>query len=260
MEIRRFKYVSGPPAPPEGLGSKRRRIRRCGSAAIYPVSGLDLDSSEEYKSKSDFSPPASSSSSSSSSPSREGQSPAGCPKYGVMAVCGRRRDMEDAISVRPAFAEESSGLHFFGVFDGHGCSHVSIKAPFKIFHVISLSNTIFAQVAESCKNRMHGLVAEELKRDVSDYSKLTEAEWKAAMERSFHRMDASVSGAGGEQSTNCRCEMQTRKSEHVGSTAVVAVVAPDCVVVSNCGDSRAVLCRGGVPIPLSSDHKVGTHQ
>jgi protein phosphatase 2C len=49
------------------------------------------------------------------------QDPDRCPRYGVSSVCGRRREMEDAVSVRPDFL---SGSHFFGVFDGHGCSHV----------------------------------------------------------------------------------------------------------------------------------------
>ena len=42
----------------------------------------------------------------------------------------------------------------------------------------------------------------------------------------------------------------------VGSTAVVAVVGRRRIVVANCGDSRAVLSRGGVALPLSTDHKV----
>lgn len=41
----------------------------------------------------------------------------------------------------------------------------------------------------------------------------------------------------------------------VGSTAVVAVVGGEVVVVANCGDSRAVICRDGVAVPLSNDHK-----
>ena len=49
-----------------------------------------------------------------------------CPKYGVTSVCGRRRDMEDAVSVHGSFSNKS---HFFGVFDGHGCSHVIIFEP-----------------------------------------------------------------------------------------------------------------------------------
>lgn len=52
------------------------------------------------------------------------------PKYGMTSVCGRRRDMEDAVSIHPLFCKEnsenSSNLHFFGVYDGHGCSHVNI--------------------------------------------------------------------------------------------------------------------------------------
>ncbi|EFH64500.1 hypothetical protein ARALYDRAFT_893701 [Arabidopsis lyrata subsp. lyrata] len=39
------------------------------------------------------------------------------------------------------------------------------------------------------------------------------------------------------------------------STAVVSVVTPEKIIVSKCGDSRAVLCHNGVAIPLSVDHK-----
>lgn len=55
-----------------------------------------------------------------------------CPKFGVTSVCGRRRDMEDAASIHPCFSQHKEGstasngnLHFYGVFDGHGCSHVN---------------------------------------------------------------------------------------------------------------------------------------
>ena len=42
----------------------------------------------------------------------------------------------------------------------------------------------------------------------------------------------------------------------VGSTAVVAVVGEEEVVVANCRDSRVVMCSGGVALALSKDHKV----
>lgn len=52
------------------------------------------------------------------------------PKFGMTSVCGRRRDMEDAVSIHPGFSqpdgEAQSGFHFFGVYDGHGCSHVNL--------------------------------------------------------------------------------------------------------------------------------------
>ena len=40
-----------------------------------------------------------------------------------------------------------------------------------------------------------------------------------------------------------------------GCTAVVACVRGDQLVVANAGDSRAVLCRSGIAVPLSEDHK-----
>lgn len=58
-----------------------------------------------------------------------------CPKYGITSVCGRRRDMEDAVSVHPSFCKEKNEqnqkpFHFFGVYDGHGCSHVNKYSNF----------------------------------------------------------------------------------------------------------------------------------
>ncbi|KAJ6904415.1 hypothetical protein NC652_022864 [Populus alba x Populus x berolinensis] len=152
------------------------------------------------------------------------------PKFGVASICGRRRDMEDAVAIHPSFCrkdhESTTELHYFGVYDGHGCSHVAVK----------------------CKERMHELVKEEVG---------SKEEWKSAMERSFRRMDKEVIAwnQGMEIRANCRCEMRTPECDAVGSTAVVAVVTPDKIIVANCGDSRAVLCRNGKPLPLSSDHK-----
>lgn len=40
-----------------------------------------------------------------------------------------------------------------------------------------------------------------------------------------------------------------------GSTAVCAFVSPDKVYIANCGDSRAIICRDGVPALTSHDHK-----
>ncbi|RWW11023.1 hypothetical protein GW17_00025397 [Ensete ventricosum] len=163
------------------------------------------------------------------------------PKYGMMAVCGRRREMEDAVSIRPNFVGRACGaaarnFNFFGVYDGHGCSHV----------------------AALCRDRMHELVAEEMSRLGSD--PLPPEAWTRLMERSFSLMDSEAAAAAAKTGNVrlipcCRCELQTPRCDNVGSTAVVAVVGPTRIVVANCGDSRAVLCRGGVPVPLSFDHK-----
>ncbi|CAE7235069.1 unnamed protein product [Symbiodinium pilosum] len=46
-----------------------------------------------------------------------------------------------------------------------------------------------------------------------------------------------------------------REAGRVGCTAVVCLVQSKQLVVANAGDSRVVLSRGGVAIPLSEDHK-----
>ena len=69
-------------------------------------------------------------------------------KHRATSVAGRSREMEDAVSVREAFAvgEVDGGrCDFYGVFDGHGCSHV----------------------ADACREQMHELLAEELCADSS---------------------------------------------------------------------------------------------
>lgn len=92
-----------------------------------------------------------------------------------------------------------------------------------------------------CGERLHEIVREEVEGS-------EEPSWKETMERSFSRMDKEVTewcseGGAGVSRSNCRCELRTPQCDAVGSTAVVAVVTPDKIVVSNCGDSRAVLCR-----------------
>jgi protein phosphatase 2C len=161
-------------------------------------------------------------------------------RHGFASVVGRRREMEDAVSVREAFLaaalpaeSEDTGKaaaparDFYGVFDGHGCSHV----------------------ADACRDRMHELVADELSSTIPTNPSL----YAPALERSFARMDAEVASSGCGASASCRCE--SHKCDHVGSTAVVSIVDAHQIIVANCGDSRAVLCRDGKPVPLSSDHK-----
>ncbi|KAJ9164286.1 hypothetical protein P3X46_023882 [Hevea brasiliensis] len=91
-----------------------------------------------------------------------------------------------------------------------------------------------ARVSEACRERLHRVLEEEIVEGRAGMG----IEWDKVMEGCFRRMDEEV-----------------EKDKMMGSTAVVAVVGKDEVVVANCGDSRAVLCRAGVAVPLSVDHK-----
>lgn len=130
--------------------------------------------------------------------------------------------MEDAVTVAPAFASVGGLLmyDFFGVYDGHGGS----------------------RVAQACRDRLHVVLAGEV---AAGGWPRAEERWREVMKASFSRLDGEVEAAA-----------QTESERTVGSTAVVAVVGTKQIVVANCGDSRAVLCRGGVAVPLSFDHKV----
>ena len=123
------------------------------------------------------------------------------------------------------------------------------------------------QVAELCRERMHVIVEEELDRlrntrggaasgDENAVEEEEEGVWKVVMERSFKRMDEEAMNTCACGSVGYECGCQPMEVALGGSTAVVAMLTPDHIVVANCGDSRAVLSRGGRAVPLSHDHKV----
>ncbi|GER45036.1 protein phosphatase 2c [Striga asiatica] len=169
------------------------------------------------------------------------------PLWGSVSICGHRLEMEDAVMVKPnfmripikMFADEMgiNGIswtlshlrsHFFGVYDGHGGS----------------------QVADYCRDRLHGALAEELKNHENETANgmknTRQAQWEEVFKSCFLKVDEEIVGDG----INDPIAPQT-----VGSTAVVAVVCSSHIIVANCGDSRAVLYRGKEAIPLSVDHK-----
>lgn len=132
--------------------------------------------------------------------------------------------MEDAIKVIPRFVaaeQQPCGYDFFAVYDGHGGM----------------------TVANACRDRLHLLLAEEVKEGRRNHG----LDWCEAMCSCFMKMDSEI-GVGG----SCGDEVD---GNTVGSTAAVVVVGKEEIVVANCGDSRAVLCSGGVAVPLSRDHK-----
>lgn len=99
---------------------------------------------------------------------------------------------------------------------------------------------------------MHAVLIEELETimtNLSDESmrQSCQEHWRKAFTNCFLKVDAEIGGGDSHEPV---------APETVGSTAVVAIVCSSHIIVSNCGDSRAVLCRGKEPLALSVDHKV----
>ncbi|KAG0494250.1 hypothetical protein HPP92_005244 [Vanilla planifolia] len=187
------------------------------------------------------------------------------PLWGCISLCGRRPEMEDAVVVVPRFFDiplwtltsdcmldgidtnkVSVPSHFFGVYDGHGGS----------------------QVAEYCHDRIHLALVEELSRLKEQFKGFIgydgQKHWEIAITDCFLKVDDEVGGKGhregclespSENSLGSSAISDPIAPETVGSTAVVSIICSSHIIIANCGDSRAVLCRGKQAWPLSVDHK-----
>lgn len=141
----------------------------------------------------------------------------GSLSHGFISVIGRRRVMEDAVTVAIGGIDS---YDFFAVYDGHGGAHATA----------------------ACRERLHLIVAQEVKERRKREG--CGGGWEDLMAACFLKMDEEVSGAG-------------RDASSVGPSALVVMVDEEELVVANRGNSRIVLCRAGVAVPLSRGHKVG---
>lgn len=149
------------------------------------------------------------------------------------------------------------------------CSTISLNP-----HQVDLMRTKFnitdccfvMQVADYCCKRIHLALVEELKLfkdDMVDGSAkdTRQVQWEKVFTSCFLKVDDEVGGKvnsdpGEDNIDTTSCASEPIAPETVGSTAVVAVICSSHIVVSNCGDSRAVLYRGKEAMALSIDHKV----
>ncbi|EYU23352.1 hypothetical protein ABFS82_01G061800 [Erythranthe guttata] len=151
--------------------------------------------------------------------------------YGHVSMMGRRRAMEDKVTVAP-LGWMAGEYYFFAVYDGHGGD----------------------KVAEKCGEKLHTCLA----RHIEKAKKLPEErdiDWEKVMADCFISMDEEIDRNDGAPAQGEDCAAAAAAYKNMGSTAAVVLVGKVEMVVANCGDSRAVLCRGGVAIPMSTDHK-----
>jgi len=162
-------------------------------------------------------PRAASSGASSAPPAQ----PARCdPRFEFFqaGLAGARSHMEDRTLVVPELAG-GQGAAVFGVFDGHGGSEVADLA-------VELLPKFLGEALEKKK------------------------EPHVALQQSFVQCDQAIRRAGASHPSGF---------ERVGCTATIVLAVRRFgrlrLLCANCGDSRAVLSRGGVAMDLSHDHK-----
>jgi len=142
--------------------------------------------------------------------------------YGVSAMQGWRAQMEDD-HIHFLKLPKIPDLALFGVFDGHGGDMVAHHTAAN-FHKHLLQTNI-------------------LRPKMSATEFPTEA--KTAFETALMSLDDEMRHME---------EVETGQDQS-GSTSVMTLLSDTHIVCANTGDSRAVLSRNGVAVPLSFDHK-----
>eukprot|EP01024_Parvocaulis_polyphysoides_P045600 TRINITY_DN42712_c0_g1_i1.p1 TRINITY_DN42712_c0_g1~~TRINITY_DN42712_c0_g1_i1.p1 ORF type:complete len:414 (-),score=58.69 TRINITY_DN42712_c0_g1_i1:98-1249(-) len=152
--------------------------------------------------------------------------------------------------------------HFFGVYDGHGGE---LTSEFLQLHLARNLRDILEK-----REKFGGIVAEG---DVQTTMTENGVDGQQQHQQQQQQLGGYMNGGylsippvgqdivveslresflfTDEQYSNCGYENQNL----IGSTALVMVLSRNSIYVANCGDSRAVLCRGGQAYPLSDDHK-----
>lgn len=159
-------------------------------------------------------------------------------KFAVCSMQGWRTTMEDAHTAELDIDGKKSA--FFGVFDGHAGTDVAIYASRHVY------------------------------RNLSSSELFKGGKYEEALKEAFLKTDADLrTEEGHAECFKIRREIRKRDDDddddmddrdsagltESGSTAVTCLMVGRELYCANAGDSRAVLCRDGVAVPLSEDHK-----
>jgi len=138
---------------------------------------------------------------------------------------GMKATLEDRYTLDETLEELGC---YFGVFDGHGGTQVADHCA-KILHKTVLNNFRQKQVQPASRD-------EKIKQSIKE---------------AFVHTDKEILGIA-----------ERKNFQMTGSTAVCALLHGNPklgtalrLVVANCGDSRAILCRAGQAVAVSNDHK-----
>jgi len=194
---------------------------------------------------------------------------------------GWRPAMEDAVRVVAELPQPLERLSLLGVFDGHSGKRVSAIVAEQFPSVLAscaqgLLDTGGRVVGDLATNAG---VEEETSsaNDPDDNTEVSPALLEKALHLAMMTMDQLLRQCGaevlrevGSAASNARPpgmdpDRPRNAFDLMGSTAIVVLVdhgdgaasgsRPKRLIVANCGDSRAILCRKGEALEMSEDHK-----
>mmetsp|Transcript_64967 Transcript_64967/g.149063 ORF Transcript_64967/g.149063 Transcript_64967/m.149063 type:complete len:381 (+) Transcript_64967:31-1173(+) len=209
-------------------------------------------------------------------------------EWGASAMQGWRTEMEDAhicmVDVGQ-MAPQFAGVGLFAVFDGHGgkevaryCAKHFGRATIKSASPKDLSSFLMDSFLAIDDALREPTVSEELaemkKSCLPDGTKTTDVEertkaldmLKDSIQKDLEQYK-EVGTIKRDEASQVMMKMMFYKkleaqnmggpytADNVGCTAVAMCLTKSDIVVANCGDSRAVLCRGGRAKALTKDHK-----
>ncbi|WCJ40349.1 Protein phosphatase 2C family protein [Euphorbia peplus] len=177
-------------------------------------------------------------------------------QYGLSSMQGWRATMEDA---HAAYPDLDSSTSFFGVYDGHGGKAVALFCA-KYLHQQVLKHAAYSTGDLGTSLQKSFLRMDEMMRGQRGWREL------AVLGDKIEKVSGMIEGliwspkiveANGHSD-----DWSFEEGPHsdfpgpaCGSTACVAVIRNNQLVVANAGDSRCVISRKGQAYNLSKDHK-----
>jgi serine/threonine protein phosphatase PrpC len=181
--------------------------------------------------------------------------------FAASGMKGLRATMEDkhlytySIKIN-GVAEPLTDHSLFAVFDGHGGDFTSGYAAENFLKVLAQQPAMkqYAVLAKTGVDSRSDVAGIQLLREALDcvFAEL-DVQLRDEQQQKNDAIDSKPVLVPNDESLLASNSSQIY--EHSGSTCVVVLLTPSHVIGCNAGDSRAVLRRAGVTLPLSFDHK-----